>query len=662
MDDNAADFPSSPTNSVLQELREKAESRRRLVTQSFGDKTPEQMLRLTQDLQVHQIELEMQCEELMLAQQEADHLRAQYVDLYDFAPVGYCTLRPDGTITQLNLRCSQMLGSVRQRLLGRRFGVFVPMAERHRFADFLARIFSSGRQETCELEMRLDNETSFFAQCIGLVIELPEGQPPTHCRVALLDITERRQAVAELATSESRFRTLFEQSADAVLLVRNRYIVDCNEAAMQLAGARHKKDLVGQTLQFNVPEQQPDGRLSQQLIEHHEAVVKAKGAHRFEWYRYNLQGKPLWLEITLTNIAVAGEHLIHAVWRDITEMRAAREHLRAEKEFSESLLDNSIDGIVALDQEGRITAWNREAELYSGLPQAAVLGKSIYSIFPRFDTPDARTVFQQVLQGERIMQSGLPFVSRPGQFDAYLVPLRGTCEESISGVLAVIRDVTERNRLLEEATRLKLNQQQEVLSAILKTQEAERKRIAEALHNGVGQLLYATKLHLERTSANNKREKSLALLDEAIKMTRSISFELTPGILEDFGLKYALEELVRRIPRSSIKAHMNLEGLDEPLPELLELAIYRMLQELFNNIIKHAQAQEVFIHVVREGNQLSISVEDNGQGFDVAQSNAHLHGIGLPGIRNRVGLLGGTLTIDSRPGQGTIVSIELPVK
>ncbi|MBD2716194.1 PAS domain S-box protein [Microvirga sp. STR05] len=659
MDDKAADFRSSLNPSVLQELRNRAEECRRLAVQCVGHKTPDGELRLAQEL--HQIERKMQAEELKLAQREAEYLRAQYDDLYDFAPVGYCTLRPDGTITQLNRRCSQLLSALHQHLLGRRFGAFMPMAERPRFADFLIRVFNSGQQETCELEIRCANNTRFFAQCIGQAMELPEGQPPTHCRVALLDITERRQ-VAELATSESRFRTLFEQSADAVLLVRNRHIVDCNRAAMQLAGARHKKDLVGQGLQFNVPERQPDGRRSQLLIEEYEALVKANGAHRFEWYRYNMQGQPMWLEITLTNVALGGEHLIHAVWRDITEMRAAREQLRAEKEFSESLLDNSIDGIVALDREGRITAWNREAEHYSGIPEAAVLSRSIYSIFPRFDTPDARSVFRQVLQGERIMQSGLPFVNRPGQFDAYLVPLRSNCEESISGVLAVIRDVTERNRLLEDATRLKLNQQQEVLSAILKTQEAERKRIAEALHNGVGQLLYATKLHLERANASNQRDKSLSLLDEAIKMTRSISFELTPGILEDFGLKYALEELIRRIPSSCMRAHMNLEGLDEPLPELLELAVYRMLQELFNNIIKHAQAQEVFVHVVREGNQLSISVEDNGQGFDVAQSSTHLHGIGLPGIRNRVGLLGGTLSIDSRPGQGTIVSIELPVK
>ena len=317
---------------------------------------------------------------------------------------------------------------------------------------------------------------------------------------------------------------------------------------------------------------------------------------------------------------------------------------------------------MALDRAGCITAWNRTAESYSGLTEASVLGQDIFALFPHLDTPEGRATLQQVLQhGEPATLGNVPFLKRDGHFDAYIVPLRGGQHETIPGVLVVIRDVTERNRLVEESTRLRLTQQQEVLSAILSTQEAERKRIAEALHNGVGQLLYATKLHLER-STDTKSSKSVVLLDEAIKMTRSISFELTPGILEDFGLKYALEELVRRIPRASLKASVHTSGLEAPLPTLLEVAVYRMVQELFNNIIKHASAQEAFIHVVREADQLSISVEDNGQGFDAGLQPGALPGIGLPGIHNRVRLLGGTLSIASRPGQGTIISIELPVR
>ena len=350
------------------------------------------------------------------------------------------------------------------------------------------------------------------------------------------------------------------------------------------------------------------------------------------------------------------------LWRDITAAKQAGQQLQQSKEFTESLLENTVDGIVAVDGQRRITAWNAQATAYFGLPAAQVLGRPLAEVLPYLDS-QAHGLVARALAGERIDLFSQPFRQRPGHYDAYVVPLYHAGESQPSGVLTVVRDVTERDRLAEEVTQQRLRQQQEVLAAILATQETERKRIAEALHNGLGQLLYATKLSLEgRAGVPGPALQSLKLLEEAIRATRTISFELTPGVLEDFGLQTALQELVKRIAPAGLPVRLHLVGLAYRFPPPVEIGVYRTVQELLNNVMKHAHATEATVHVAHENGRLEVSVEDDGRGFEpAALAGQPLAGIGLAGVRNRVALLGGRLAIHSRLGRGSIISFELEV-
>ena len=638
-------------------LRARAEKRRSLVTQATEYQTPEETQRLVQELQVHQIELEMQYEELLLAQSEIQTARSQYVDLYDFAPVGYFTLTESGLVVQLNLRGSQQLGAVRQRLTGRRFALFVAPADRLHFGQFLARVFSADRTQSCELQLQREDGTPFHAQLEGLLADAPAG---SQCRLAVLDVTTRRLATEALAASEARFRKLFADSNDAVVLLQGHQYVDCNEAALRLLGARCKEDIVGHMPTFHTPEFQPDGCRTADL--YRDIVVEAirTGSQRCVSQMHRVSGEKIWVEAVLTAIELGGTTpVVHILWRDITAARAAQEELRREKEFTESLLENTVDGIIALNRSGHLTAWNGEAARYFGHAADAVLGRPLFEVLPFLD-PETHQTLAWAQAGERVIRFGRPFRYRPGYYDLYLVPLKDHGDAQPIGVLVIIRDVTERNQLAEEATRMRLRQQQEVLAAILTTQETERKRIAEAIHNGLGQLLYATKLSLE--GGGGVPRDSLRLLNEAIRTTRTISFELTPGILEDFGLRTALEELVKRIAQVHLSVGLHFDNLDERLPPPVEIAVYRIVQELLNNVMKHASATEVEVHVAQENGRIEVSVEDNGSGFKAAAlATQPLVGIGLAGVRNRVVLLGGELSINSRLGKGTIISFELDV-
>jgi PAS domain S-box-containing protein len=657
---DASPPPPSDLHASLLELRNRAEQRRQLVTQATEQHTPQEMQRLVQELQVHQIELEMQYEELLLTQTEAQAARSQYQDLYDYAPVAYFTLSEAGLIEQLNFCGAKLLGTVRQRLAGRRFALFVAPPQRLEFGQFLARVFGSDSTQSLELQLQQEDGTSFFGQLEGLRVDTPAGP---QCRLAVLDTTARQQATAALATSEARFRKLFTDSHTAVVLLQGFHFVDCNAAALHLLGTADRQQLVGRPAWSHAPERQPDGRRTIDLF--HETMTAALrlGSQRCEAQMQRVTGELVWVEAVLTPIELGGPApVVHVLWRDITAARQARQQLQQGKEFIEGLLNNTVDGIIAVDNQRRITAWNPQAATYFGQEAAAVLGRPLAEVLPYLDS-ESHQLVSRALAGERIDLFSRVFQARPGRYDAHIVPLYHSGENRPSGVLAVVRDVTERDRLAEEATQQRLRQQQEVLAAILDTQETERKRIAEALHNGLGQLLYATKLSLAgRAGAPSLPGGALKLLDEAIRATRTISFELTPGVLEDFGLQTALQELVKRIAPAGLRLRLHLLGLAHRLSPPVEIGVYRTVQELLNNVMKHAHATEAVVHVAHENGRLDVSVEDNGCGFEpAALVGQPLAGIGLAGVRNRVALLGGRLAINSRLGRGTIVSFELDV-
>jgi len=658
------DDPTDP-HAALQVLRARAEQRQQLVTQAPAPHSPEDMQRLVEELQVHQLELEMQNEELLLAQAEVQSAHDMYIDLYEFAPVGYFTLTATGLIQQLNLCASQQLGAVRPRLVGRRFALFVAPDHRAEFGQFLVRAFDLGQKLSCELTLMREDGRPFHAQLEVLRVPAEPGMAPAdqRCRLAVLDITARRDATDALAASEARFRKLFHESSDAVVLLQGHTYIDCNAAALRLLGARYRDELVGHPAWRFAPELQPDGRLTTDVFRHSiEQAIRA-GSHRCEVLMHRLTGEAMWAEALLTPIELGGPApVLHLVWRDTTAARTAQQELRRSKEFTESLLDNTVNGIIAVDRDQRITAWNAEAARYFGLAAATVLGRAVAEVLPCL-TAEMPQLMTRALAGERITLLSQAFERQPGRCDAHLVPLRLLGEATPTGVLTIIHDVTERDRLAEKATRLRLRRQQEVLAAILATQETERKRIAEALHNGLGQLLYATKLSLEgRGGVPESVRDSLRLLEEAIKATRTISFELTPGILEDFGLRTALEELAKRIAPARLPVRLHLSGLEQRLAPPVEIAVYRVVQELLNNVMKHARASEVVVHLVRENHRLEVSVEDDGCGFEpAAQAAQPLAGIGLAGVRNRVALLGGELAVVSRLGRGTITSFGLDV-
>lgn len=199
--------------------------------------------------------------------------------------------------------------------------------------------------------------------------------------------------------------------------------------------------------------------------------------------------------------------------------------------------------------------------------------------------------------------------------------------------------------------------------------EHQARRIGHALHDEAGQLLVAVYIALETMAqevapAGEHVAKVIRLLDQIEAQLRRLSHELTPTILNDLGLVPALRYLSEGLAQRSRLTISIDEVAKERLPATVESVLYRIAQESLNNIVRHAQATHVSIRLRREHDSIHCSIRDNGIGFDVASVNTRKdeQGFGLLGIRERVGVLGGTLQINSAAGAGTELVIYVPLE
>jgi signal transduction histidine kinase/Tfp pilus assembly protein PilF len=226
---------------------------------------------------------------------------------------------------------------------------------------------------------------------------------------------------------------------------------------------------------------------------------------------------------------------------------------------------------------------------------------------------------------------------------------------------------TEQDHLIEVQKLKDIKADNKILqmNAMLQGQEAERLRIAKDLHDGLGALLSTVKFHfasvqkeIQVLSNLKLYQKANDLLDNACSEVRRIAHNMMPDALAKLGLIQALEDLVEALRLEGYKVTMETINMDRQLPEEVELMVYRIIQELINNISKHAQANTIMVQLSIHDQQLTISVEDDGCGFDV---NHNTDGIGLKNLRSRVAYLGGVLEIDSTAKIGTTTNVVIPV-
>ncbi|MEO7523196.1 MAG: sensor histidine kinase, partial [Ferruginibacter sp.] len=224
---------------------------------------------------------------------------------------------------------------------------------------------------------------------------------------------------------------------------------------------------------------------------------------------------------------------------------------------------------------------------------------------------------------------------------------------------------------LQQRSRLQqtiLSQQKIATAAVINAEEKERQRIAKDLHDGIGQMMSAAKMNLSalenKLVFKNEKErlsygKIMIMLDESCRELRSVSHNMMPNALLKNNLEEALITFSSQLNHPELKIALYTEGLGTKLDTNTETVLYRVIQEAVNNVIKHAGATKVDIAVINDKDGLSVTIEDNGRGFD-SQPGFYSDGIGMTNMRSRVYFLKGTVEFISSAGAGTLVSLHIP--
>lgn len=358
----------------------------------------------------------------------------------------------------------------------------------------------------------------------------------------------------------------------------------------------------------------------------------------------------------LSQLARAFDEMADALQRRQAEAARAEEALRK----LSSAVEQTADSVIITNREGIIEyvnpAFERETgyrldEAIGRMPGILKSGQHSKQFYEHlWETILAGEVFRAVFANKK--KDGSLYYE-----DKTIAPLRDG-QGNITHFVSAGRDISDRQRA--EAALRHLNE----------ALEQESRRIAHALHDEAGQLLAAVDIALEEfarempPTAQAHLQEVRGLLDQIEAQLRHISHELRPTILDDLGLVAALEFLAEGVSaRTGLS--ITVDGvIQDRLPLPIETALYRIAQEALNNVAKHAQATSVTVQVNRENRRVRCTIHDDGIGFDVPAVLARKgeRGLGLIGIRERLYALGGRLHITSAHGQGTELSIAIPLE
>mgnify|MGYP002778195285 CR=1 FL=1 len=370
-------------------------------------------------------------------------------------------------------------------------------------------------------------------------------------------------------------------------------------------------------------------------------------------------------------VNVSGHYVL--VFKDMHESDAIRDALQYQQWLFASAMDNSPDNLFGIDTQFRLIYFN--STYRNSIKQ--LTGSDIWLGYNLYENAQSDTVRRQLnILWQKTKRDGkakfdMHFQATGSdtgfyyEISTHLIHDQGG---QLIGLSLVSRDVTARtlsdtrmDSLEKQLQDREREEQQRRTHLLLEGQEMERRRLAAELHDGLGQMLNVLKMQVDSRAPTHAVSRHL---NEIIKEVVRINNNLVPLVLQDFGLKAALHSLLEQYrPLTSAELYCFTDLPDERLSPALETGVYRIVQEALSNAAKHANAQHISVQVTQTpAGGLLAMVEDNGTGFDQPPTHrGSAGGYGILNMRSRVAALEGRLAIESSPGKGCVVSVELPM-
>ena len=610
-----------------------------------------------------------------------------------------CLHEPDGRYVYVSPSSKRLLGYEPDELLGAdTYALFHP-DDAWRIRSEAHHRVHQGRGASITYRIRKKNGEYTWFETLTEPILNDDGNV-VRLQTSSRDVSDRTRAEEALRQREQLYRSVVEQSVENIFIVdpEDKRILEAN-AALQRSLGLTADELQDMTL-YDVVAHEPGS------VDDNTRRIVERGHYSVGERKYRRKdGSLLDVDVNVSLVLYGGKEAMCIVAHDITQRNRSEEDLR-----------RSLSTLLALREAGQVLGSTlRSEEVVSRLLKimrgvagltAAVISRTredgelriwrsegLEGLWPRIRfSPEAERARVEVLEDQQRRLLRLRSSEHSGNNGLVLyLPLKvrdrvaGILEaygseslaqddtiEVLSSLSSQAASALENAQLYEELAERE-RMLQDLIGKLLGAQEEERRRVAYEVHDGLAQVAAAAHQHLqafarrhppEAEKGRNDLQRILKLVRGTVSDARRIIANLRPTTLDDLGLVATLSLEVERLREEGYGVDYEETAGEDRLPETVEIAFYRIAQEALTNMRKHARARRVRIELLREVEEVRLVVSDDGRGFDPAApplESGPGERVGLAGMRERIGALGGTLRVDSRPGGGTSVVANVPL-